>query len=43
MHRRNDDTWNQARSVAATATFVAQSKSRMAEVRGRQYSTCPIS
>jgi hypothetical protein len=30
MQRSDDDTWNQARSVGAPATFVAESKSRVA-------------
>jgi hypothetical protein len=42
MQRSYDDTSNQARSVGATG-FVAESKSRVAEVRGRPYGTCPMS
>jgi hypothetical protein len=42
MRRSNDGAWNQARSVGATATFVAESNSRAAEVRGRQHTTCPM-
>jgi hypothetical protein len=38
MQRSDDDTC----SVAAPATFVAESKSRVSEVRGRQHSTCPM-
>jgi hypothetical protein len=41
MQRSDDDTWNQARGVEAPATFVAESKSRVSEVRG-QHSTCPM-
>jgi hypothetical protein len=41
MQRSDDDTWNQARSVGATATFGAESKSRLAEVGCRQHNTCP--
>jgi hypothetical protein len=39
MQRGDDDTWNQARSVGATATVVAESKSRAAGVGCRQHST----
>jgi hypothetical protein len=42
MQRSDDDTWNQARIVGATATFVAESTSRLAEVGCRQHSTCPM-
>jgi hypothetical protein len=42
MQRTDDDTWKQAHSVGATATFVAESKSRVAEAGGRQHNTCPI-
>jgi hypothetical protein len=39
MQRSDDNTWNQARGVGATATFVAESKSRVAGVGCRQHST----
>jgi hypothetical protein len=41
MPRSDDDTRKQARSVEATATFVAEGKSPVAAVGRRQHSTCP--
>jgi hypothetical protein len=41
MQRSDDDTWNQARSIEAVATLVAENK-RVAQVGCRQHSTCPM-
>ena len=42
MQRSDDRTCTRARRMGPTATFIAECKSRVAEVRYRRHSTCSI-